>query len=67
MSKPKISILLATRNRTEMLKKSLASLVDLSSDPNNLEILLAFDDDDEKTFNWVQENVLTDLDDAGVG
>lgn len=63
---PKISILLATRGRTEMLKKSLASLVDLASDPNNLEILLAFDNDDGKTFDWVQENVLTDLDDKGV-
>jgi glycosyltransferase involved in cell wall biosynthesis len=63
---PKISILLATRNRTEMLKKSLASLVDLASDPANLEILLAFDDDDSETFEWVQEHVLTDLDHAGV-
>jgi glycosyltransferase involved in cell wall biosynthesis len=63
---PKISILLATRGRTEMLKKSLASLVDLASDPSSLEILLAFDNDDEKTFNWVQENVLTSLDDKNV-
>lgn len=66
MSKPKISILLATRNRTDMLKTSLASLVDLASDPVNLEILLAFDDDDETTFNWVQENILTDLDNKEV-
>jgi glycosyltransferase involved in cell wall biosynthesis len=66
MTTPKISILLATRNRTEMLKKSLASLVDLASDPKNLEILLAFDNDDTKTIDWVQENVLTDLDDKNV-
>ena len=62
MTTPKISILLATRGRTEMLKKSLASLVDLASDPTSLEILLAFDDDDTETVKWVQENVLTDLD-----
>jgi len=67
MTTPKISILLATRNRTEMLKKSLASLVDLASDPENLEILLAFDNDDDKTLEWVQENVLSDLDDKNVG
>ena len=66
MSKPKISILLATRKRTDMLKNSLASLINLASDPNNLEIMLAFDNDDEETFNWVEENVLTDLDDKGV-
>ena len=66
MSKPKISILLATRKRTDMLKKSLASLIDLASDPTSLEILLAFDNDDEKTVDWVQENVLTDLDNKDV-
>jgi len=66
MSKPKISILLATRKRTDMLKNSLASLVNLASDPSNLEILLAFDDDDTATFDWVEENVLSDLDDKGV-
>ena len=66
MTTPKISILLATRGRTEMLKKSLASLVDLASDPNNLEILLAFDNDDEKTFEWVQDNILSDLDNKNI-
>ena len=55
---PKISILLATRKRTEMLKKSLASLVNLADDPTSIEILLAFDNDDIDTFNWVNENVL---------
>ena len=66
MNKPKISILLATRKRTEMLKTSLASLVNLASDPTSLEILLAFDNDDDETFVWVQENVLTDLDNKDV-
>ena len=66
MNKPKISILLATRKRTEMLKKSLASLITLASDPKNLEILLAFDNDDNETVEWVQDNVLPDLDDADV-
>ena len=40
-----ISILLATRGRTHMLKKSLLSLADTASDCKNLEILLAFDDE----------------------
>lgn len=66
MTTPKISILLATRKRTEMLKKSLASLVDLASDPSSIEILLAFDNDDHETFEWVEENVLSDLDNKNV-
>lgn len=61
-----ISILLATRGRTHMLKKSLLSLADTASDCKNLEILLAFDDDDTATYEWVEENVLPELDYRGV-
>lgn len=63
---PKISILLATRGRTDMLKRSLQSLIDTASDVSNLEILLAFDNDDVKTLEWVEENLLPVLDDHSV-
>ena len=61
-----ISILLATRGRTDMLKRSLLSLADTAHDTSNLEILLAFDDDDTETYEWVAENVLPELDSRGV-
>jgi hypothetical protein len=61
-----ISILLATRGRTDILKRSLLSLADKAHDTSNLEILLAFDDDDTATYEWVEQNVLPELDDRGV-
>jgi hypothetical protein len=61
-----ISILLATRGRTDMLKKSLLSLADTAHDTSNLEILLAFDDDDTATYEWAEQHVLPELDDRGV-
>jgi len=61
-----ISILLATRGRTDMLKRSLLSLADTAHDTSNLEILLAFDDDDTATYEWVAENILPELDSRGV-
>ena len=60
-----ISVLLATRGRTDILKRSLLSLTDRASNVSNLEILLAFDDDDTKTFKWVEKNVLPELDKRG--
>lgn len=61
-----ISILLATRGRTDILKRSLLSLADKASDVGNLEMLLAFDNDDTETYEWVAENVLPELDQRGV-
>lgn len=61
-----ISILLATRGRTDMLRTSLLSLADKAHDTGNLEILLAFDNDDTATYKWVEQNVLPELDQRGV-
>lgn len=58
-----ISVLLATRGRTDILKRSLVSLLDTASDVSNIEILLAFDNDDKETFQWVEDNLLPALDD----
>lgn len=64
---PDISILLPTRGRTQSLKKSLDSLLDLCADPNQLELLLAFDDDDLASAHWFQENIIPEVDSMGVG
>ena len=66
MSTPKISLLLATRKRPEMLKRSLFSLIDNATDPSRIEMMLGFDDDDQETVEWAQENILPELDARGV-
>lgn len=50
----KISVLLATRDRPELLEKSIDSLLLNVSDSENVEILLGIDNDDEKTLEFVQ-------------
>jgi len=50
----KISVLLATRDRPEMLEASIDSLMINVSDSENVEILLGIDDDDKKTLEFVQ-------------
>lgn len=49
MTKPKISILLPTRKRTEAVIKSVGSLLASASNPADIEILIAYDDDDEES------------------
>lgn len=61
----KISVLLPTRGRTESLRQSLHSLVDLADRPEDLEFLLAFDDDDTGSSEWFQKNVAPRLEDQG--
>jgi len=61
-----ISVLLPTRGRTDILKRSLLSLADLADDTSRIEMLLAFDDDDTKSSDWCMENVLPELDDRGI-
>jgi hypothetical protein len=61
-----ISILLPTRGRTDALKTSLDSLFDLADDVGKLELLLGMDDDDAASSQWVQENLLPDLDARGI-
>ena len=49
MTTPKISILLPTRKRTEAVIKSVGSLLAAAKDPSRIEILIAYDDDDEES------------------
>jgi hypothetical protein len=50
----KISILLPTRKRVKLLKRSVDSLADYASDKNNVEILIAYDKDDTDTKNFLK-------------
>jgi hypothetical protein len=52
MTKPQLSILLPSRGRTKMLDESIISLVDLADDANQIEFLLAFDDDDKESSQY---------------
>ena len=54
----KISVLLPTRGRTTALQVSINSLLDLADQPDQIEVLLAMDRDDESTVQWVREHIL---------
>ena len=49
MNKPKISILLPTRKRTEALVKSVGSLLANAQDTSRIELLIAYDQDDDQS------------------
>lgn len=55
MAKPKISILLPTRKRTEAVIKSIGSLLASAKDTSRIEILVAYDDDDEESKQFFSE------------
>lgn len=55
MQKPKISILLPTRKRTQALIKSLNSLLATAKDTSNIELLIAYDNDDDESRNFFQD------------
>lgn len=49
-----------------MLKRSLMSLFDLAKDPTEIELLLAFDNDDKESLEWCQRHVFPELEKRGV-
>jgi hypothetical protein len=60
-----ISVLLPTRGRTTALQTSLLSLVEKSSDPRHIELLLAFDDDDTQSFDFFQNSIADIINQSG--
>lgn len=66
LSGVEISILLPTRGRTDALECSVMSLIDQAAQPQHIEILLAFDDDDRDTSRWFQANLAPKIDQGGV-
>jgi hypothetical protein len=57
-----IAVLLATRGRTDLLMRSLRSLVDLAHDPSSMQIMLAFDRDDSVGVDYFVKTVQPWLD-----
>jgi hypothetical protein len=60
-----ISILLPTRGRTEQLDKSVSSLIYLAAEPEKIQWLFGFDNDDTESFKWFQENTLPKIENSG--
>ena len=52
-----ISILLATRGRTEALDRSIHTLMDMADKPHNVQVMFAFDNDDEIGLNHWQHHL----------
>jgi glycosyltransferase involved in cell wall biosynthesis len=55
MIKPKISILLPTRKRTAAVIKSISSLLANAKDTSRIEILVAYDNDDQESREFFSE------------
>ena len=68
MSEPKydIAMLLATRGRTESLGRSIRSLIDLADNYDRIQIMFAFDDDDEVGFKYFTDNLKPWMDSCSV-
>jgi hypothetical protein len=66
IDKTVISVLLPTRGRTDLLKKSLESLISHANDPTRIEILLGLDDDDEEVRPFIEQEIAPYLQEQGV-
>jgi hypothetical protein len=64
--KHKIAILLATRGRTDMLGRSIRSLIDQADDITRVQIMFAFDRDDALGQNYFNSVLKAELDSAKV-
>ena len=61
-----ISVLLPTRGRTDVLRKSLDSLVSKAKNPERIEILFGVDEDDLATIDYIKEEIEEDLKKVGI-
>jgi hypothetical protein len=62
----KISILLPTRGRTEMLKRSIQSLIDTAANTSDIEIIFGIDQDDTVVADYVKSEIAPILQHAGI-
>ena len=62
----KISVLLPTRGRTEVLKTSIMTLLDTVKDPKQIEIILGMDEDDQEVIEYVKSELGPILQEKGV-
>ena len=61
-----LAILLPTRGRSDMLERSLKSLVDLADKPERIQFLFGFDDDDTIGSEHFKNEIQEYLDDRGI-
>jgi hypothetical protein len=61
-----IAVLLPTRGRTDALKKSVNSLLDLATDIKSIYIVFGFDNDDEVGLNYFLAELKPSLDDRDI-
>jgi hypothetical protein len=61
-----ISVLLPTRGRRDVLRKSLKSLVSKANHPERLEILFGIDEDDQSVIDYIKEEIAEDLKEVGI-
>ena len=66
MADKKISILLPTRGRTEVLKTSIMTLLDNVNDPTCLELLFGLDEDDNTVIEYIKTEIAPILQEQGV-
>lgn len=66
MTKPRISVLLPTRGRRELLKASLTSLWNHAADPAGIQLLLGFDNDDADSIQYFQTDIKPELETTGM-
>lgn len=57
-----IAVLLATRGRTEMLGRSVRSLIELAAQPDRIQLMFAFDNDDATGFDYFDQELQPWLD-----
>ena len=57
MSETKISVILPTRGRRDVLKNSIESFVDKASNPERIEILFGVDEDDKGVNEYIKDNI----------
>jgi len=61
-----ISILLPTRGRTEVLKKSILTLVDKCKNPKDIEVIFGIDEDDQTVIDYVKSDIAPIMQSAGI-
>jgi len=58
MNSTKISILLPSRGRTDILKRSVESLLNTSDDPGSIQFILGFDNDDKESSQYFVDEIV---------
>ena len=56
-----LSVLLPTRKRTQLVEKTVRTLLELADNPKRLEVLIAYDNDDAQSADYFKSNCWRDL------